>query len=62
MGNEGTGIVIGVLAIVIIALFYLAVVGQIVISYYVYFSFLDRVGFGILGFLIIIGLLLIAKN
>ena len=62
MANKGEGVAIGVLAVVVIALLYLAFVGQIAISYYVYFSFLVRVGFGIVAFLIIIGLIFLARD
>lgn len=62
MPNEGGGIAIGVLAIVVIVLLYFAVVGHLVISYYVYFSFWNRVGFGFLALVIIIGLFFLAKE
>lgn len=62
MANKGEGVSIGVLAIVVIALLYLAFVGQIAISYYVYFSFLVRVGFGIAAFVIILLLVFFPRD
>ena len=62
MANKGEGVAIGVLAIVVIALFYLAVVGQFVISYHVYFNFWDRVVFGIVAFVIIFLLVFFARD
>jgi hypothetical protein len=54
MASEGTGIVIGVFSVVILVLFYLAIVGHIVFSYQVFFSFLDRVAFILIAFAIIL--------
>jgi hypothetical protein len=62
MANEGTGIVIGVLAIVIVILFYLGIVGHIVFSYQIYFSFWDRVAFVFFALLIIFGLFLVSNR
>lgn len=62
MANKGEGVAIGVLAIVVIALLYLAVVGHFVISYHVYFNFWDRVVFGIVAFVIIILLVFFARD
>ena len=54
MTNEVAGIAIGVFAIVIVVLFYMAIVGNIVFSFQVYFGFWDRVAFFFAAILIIL--------
>lgn len=53
MASKVEGIAIGVFTIVIVVLLYLAIVGQIVFSYQIYFSFWERVAFVVFALLII---------